>query len=323
MTWHRTAERGSLSGMRFVAWSLRTLGLWPARRVVDLVVLYFFLTGGSARRASLDYLRRVRAFPGGSERLGRGPSWWHSWLHFRTFGQMGLDRVAIWSGLQSRFEVDFPHQQLLLDLDASGRGALLLGAHLGSFDVLRALATRRGRRVRFLMFQHVTPKMNALLRSMDPDLESHVIQLDRDDPTAVLELQKHIESGTWIAILADRKELASERRVGRASLLGHPVELPQSPLLLAALLGCPVYFVYGLRTGSRSYEVVAERLAERITIDRRHRERDLQTWLERYAAHLESMCLRAPLQWFNFYEFWGSGSGATGGHAGRSSGPGP
>ena len=305
MSWTNSNERGSLLGMRFVAWCLQTFGLRPARWLVEPVVLYFFVTSGAARRASLDYLRRVARFPQGRAALGREPGLWLVWQHFRTFGQMLLDRVCLWRGMHGRFAIEFPRQQLLLDCIASGRGAILLGAHVGSFDLLRALAKRNDRRVYLVMFQASTPKFNAFLKALDPTLESHVIRLDPSSVDSILAIEAHVSRGDWVALLADRKELVSSRRIGRAPLLGSIAELPLGPLRVASLLGCPVYTIVALKTGPQRYTIDVEQLADFDSRESPRRERDLQAWLEIYARRLESACLRAPLQWFNFYDFWG------------------
>jgi len=43
---------------------------------------------------------------------------------------------------------------------------------------------------------------------------------------------------------------------------------------------------------------------ETIRLPRRGREEALTRLTAEYAARLEHFCLRAPLQWFNFYDFW-------------------
>lgn len=304
MSWHREQERGSALGLASLAWALRWLGFWPARIVSELVVAYFFLTGARARAASRSYLQRLEQAPAAAGRLPKGPRLWQSYQHFRTFGCVSLDRLALWTQMAARFQIDFPQRPLLLELHNSGKGALLLGAHLGSFEAMRALADRSGKPVYLLMFQGASPKLYALLRRVAPQLEQRILHVAPNDPSTILELQRHIDAGHWIAILGDRKELASARRVARVDLLGAPVELPQSPLLLASLLGCPVFTVFGLRLRPFHYELHVERLAERVVLRRGQRDSDLRGFLQLYAQAMERMCTRAPLQWFNFHDLW-------------------
>ena len=313
MSWHHSAERGSAWGLDFMAWTLRRLGMWPTRVVTEFVVVYFYLTGRRARLASCAYLRRVHAAKAEVRHLRNRRLFWASYQHFRTFGIVSLDRLALWTDRSSTFTIDFPNRQLLQDLHDRGQGAVLLGAHIGSFEAMRVLSERSGKAVYLLMFQGASPRLYQLLARLAPAVQQRVVHLSPDDPSTVLELQRRVEAGHWIAILGDRKELTSAKRVVRTQLLGAPIELPSGPFFLAALLRCPVYTTFCVRTGNRRYELWVEKLAEKIELRRAHREDDVRPYVDRYAAAMEKICLRAPLQWFNFYDAWTStpeGSGS-------------
>ena len=77
--------------------------------------------------------------------------------------------------------------------------------------------------------------------------------------------------------------------------------LPHGAFVLAGLLKCPIIFMVALRAGERRYEAFAERLAERVVASGPE---DLDALAGDYARRLERYCLRAPYQWFNFFEFW-------------------
>jgi predicted LPLAT superfamily acyltransferase len=132
-----------------------------------------------------------------------------------------------------------------------------------------------------------------------------VIQVDGSGVRAVFAIRECLRRGELVCMLSDRVEPASGRRTSFVPLLGSPVELPQAPFLLAHLLGCPVVLMLGLRTGPRRYEIFAEVLAERVSLPRGDREREVEKLVRAYAARLEQHCLEEPLQWFNFYDYWG------------------
>ena len=81
--WSQVAERGSLWGMRFTAWSYRRLGRHACGVLVHAIVAYFFLTDQTGRRASAAYLRRIYATAEGRAILARPPGRWKSFLHYR------------------------------------------------------------------------------------------------------------------------------------------------------------------------------------------------------------------------------------------------
>ncbi|MBK8180215.1 MAG: hypothetical protein IPK67_15270 [Planctomycetes bacterium] len=304
MTWNRTAERGSVLGMRFVVLCLRLFGVRAARLIAEPVVFFYFLSNGRARGASRDYLRRVAATVEGRRALGGPANLWRSWMHFRAFGRSLVDRAAFWGGLGGRFKVEFPERPEVLKLLAEKRGALLLGAHLGNMEVMRALAKERHVPVNFLMFTAQARKFDAVMRSLDPDLLFKVIGIEPGSVQFVIEMQAAVARGELVAILADRAELSSEKRIGRSAFLGAPAAFPLGPYWIAHLLECPVLLLIARHREGLTYEVCLEPFAERILLDRDRRGLDLQAWLDRYVQRLEAHCLATPLQWFNFYAFW-------------------
>jgi predicted LPLAT superfamily acyltransferase len=92
-------------------------------------------------------------------------------------------------------------------------------------------------------------------------------------------------------------------RISWASFLGELAPFPQGPHILAGILKCPVHLLFCVRTGGR-YRILFERFAERLEMPRRNRERVIQASVERFAARLEAHLRVAPLQWFNFFDFW-------------------
>jgi predicted LPLAT superfamily acyltransferase len=88
-----------------------------------------------------------------------------------------------------------------------------------------------------------------------------------------------------------------------ANFLGAPAPFPVGPYVLANLLQCTVYLLFTLRRGPSS-EIHFELFQESIRLPRKERDRALGDLLAQYAARVEHFCRRAPLQWFNFYQFW-------------------
>ncbi len=302
--WSRIAERGSLLGLRITVACYRVFGRPASLLLVHAIVIYFFLTDPAARRASRAYLRRVAAVPEGAKALGRPPDRFASFLHFRAFGLSIFDRLAHWFGRRGALSFEVRGREHYDRLLTPQRGAIVVGAHLGSFDALRALADRDGRTVNVLMFTRHAPRINAVFRELFPGIQMRVVEADPRSMHTVLEIRSCIQRGELVAMLGDRVEVADRDRTCRISFLGASVELPVAPFLLAGLLGCPLFFMVALRTGPGHYRVEAEVLAERVELPRREREKRLRELAAAYAGRLEHHCLQAPYQWFNFYDFW-------------------
>ena len=309
--WARFAERGSIWGIRFTAWCYRVFGRRLSLPLIHAIVTYFFLTDAPRRRASLAYLRRVHADPRGRASLPRPPGARECFRHYRSFGLAIVDRLAIWFGRDADFEFTTHGLEYVDRLAAQGRGALLLGSHLGSFDALRLLARRAGSVVNVLMFTANAARINQVLREVAPDLEAHVIQVDPSSVQSVFTIRERLRRGEHVAILADRIEVGDRDRALPVPLLGGTVRLPQAPILLAGLLGCPLVSVVALREGPGRYEVFVEVLAERAVLPRQRREAAVAELLASYAGQLERHCLRRPYQWFNFFDYWDDEASAS------------
>lgn len=297
--WSRLAERGSGLGLRIVYACYRLLGERGARLLLYPVVGYFFLTSARARRASQDYLRRVAQLSG-----GEAPGWGASFRHLLAFAQSGLDKLAAWMGGIDGRRVDFPNRAGFDALLASGKGAVLIGSHLGNLEMTRALASgKRLATVNAVVYTEHAQQFTRMLAAANADFGVNLLQVSDFGPDTAIMLKDKIDRGELLVIVGDRTPPAENGRVATVDFLGAPAPFAQGPMILASLLDCPVYLFFCLREDD-GYRIHFEPFAERIELPRRERRQRLHAYLQQYARRLEAYCLRTPDQWFNFYDFW-------------------
>ena len=298
--WAHARERSSLWVLRLMAWIATTLGRPVARCVLHPITLYFVLFAPHARRQSARYLARALARPARFGDLYR---------HMHCFASTVLDRVYLVRGQLSAFDITQQGVDTLEATVAEGRGAVLLGAHFGSFEVLHATGeSRPGMRVAMVMYPDNARMIQQVLRSIAPKMHLDVITIGRSGST--LEIRDWLGAGGVAGLLADRFPPTSSGRGGIATLqfLGAPAQFSDGPLRLAMLLRRRVFFMVGLYRGGNRYEVSFKMLADfSAPIDTAaQREAALQAALAAYVAQLEALCREAPYNWFNFYDFWRS-----------------
>jgi predicted LPLAT superfamily acyltransferase len=300
--WSHVPERGHTAALLFGFTAYRRFGRAVFTVLLYPVVAYFLLTGPGARRASRDYLRRVRSR---LEALGRAiPQRLDTFRHFVAFGHAMLDKTAMWAGAMDSVEVELDDPAALQRVREQRHGVLFISSHLGNVEVFRALVdSQEAVRVSALVFTHGSPGLNRLNSAVGPRALDGMIEIDSLGPDAVMNLQDKLHSGEHIGIAADRLSVRHAERSVAVPFLGHPAAFPEGPFILASLLACPVYLVFCLRIGRR-YRVFVEPFAEGIALPRRDRAAALKLVIERYAQRLEHYCLMAPLQWFNFFDFW-------------------
>ena len=298
--WANLAERGLYWGLRLAAFAYRLLGRRGCMAVLAPVVLYFYITAGERRRASLDFLRR--AFAVSSRRPP--PAWRDGYRHFLSFARRALDSFIAWIGHMPADAVVAGDVAALDDAKARPRGAVFIVSHHGNVGVSRALLDARTRqRVVVLMHTRHAENYNRVVREFNPDAALNTLQVTEIGPETAIALQQRVESGDWLFIAGDRTPVGGGRRVATVQFLDAVAEFSQGPYLMAALLDCPVYLFFCRRVEDR-YELNVERFADRVVLPRGRRVEALAGYAAAYAIRLEKHVLEDPFQWYNFYDFW-------------------
>ena len=306
--WSEVPERGDVAGMRFLYAAYRLLGRWAFSLMLYPVAAYFCLTARPARRASQEFLLRIRQR---LEELGRPqPGALTTFNHFREFGRSILDKGAMWAGTFPSANLEFDDSQMFAQIRGSGRGALFIGSHLGNLEVLRAYGdAKQGLKVNALVYSGGAPKLKHIAATIGPRAFQTMIQIDTLGPESIIQLQDKIRAGEHVAIAADRVSVRHSDRSIHVPFLGRPAPFPEGPFILASLLACPVYLIFCLAEGKHHYRVYIEQFADPLILPRRNRHELLEGAITRYAQRLEAYSLRAPTQWFNFFDFWEQSGG--------------
>lgn len=319
--WSRAAELGSVHSLRVVAWALRWLPRRAALWIVDFSAYYYSRRRGPNWQASRGYLERIARTPEGAAALGVAATPQDSAplrgrvgdalvrRHFREFALGLYDRILVWGGALESMRLEHDGSGDAFDLAKTGRGALLLGAHLGNIDMLWLVSKRYRLPINVVAFFDNAAIINEFLESLDPERNLRVIELDPDSVRAAFEIRACLERGELVVILADRVP-PGRGRVAEATFLGGTARFPLAPFLLGVTLGCPVMFPLCVRTGDASYRTLLRSLSPGQRAPRDERDKAARELLERYVGLLEEWCLRHPLQWFNFFEFWQEGGDA-------------
>ena len=300
--WLERPEGGSVRAMRLLMWIAFTCGRRLSRLVLLPITAYFLVRRGPERRASQAYLERV---------LGRRPTWLEVARHFHTFAGVTLDRVFLLRESLDDFELrQFGLDQLQSALD-QGRGVLMVGAHVGSFDALRAASLQRPEvEVRVVLDAEHSPALSSIVQHLNPSIASRIINPRQDGTAVVLEIGAALQRGAIVTMLGDRS------RPGNATVsvdfLGSPADFPTAPWLIAAASHAPVVLCVGLYRGGGRYDLHFERLADELRFERARRQEQLQAVVATYAARLAAHLHSAPYNWFNFYDFWKHTPGESG-----------
>jgi len=290
--WLGNRERGSTRLLRLMAAASLRLGRTLSRGALYCIAAYFFLFAPSARRHSRRYLQLA---------LGRSPSARDRFRQILYFASCVHDRLYLLKEQYSRFEITIEGESLVRAQLDSGQGAFLMGAHMGSFEVMRSIGRRQpGLHVSMAMYEDNARKIKAVLAAINPTPKPDIISLGQLD--AMLHIAERLDRGAFVGVLGDRT-LADEP-VQAVTLLGEHADLPTGPMRAAAILRRQVIFMAGLYRGKNRYHVVFAPVADFSRTPAGQREAAVNAAIENYASLLDRYCRSDPYNWFNFFDFW-------------------
>ena len=285
-------------GGRFAIWLICTIALKLGRPVARVILypitLYFFFRRPYERRVSYEFLQRA---------FGKPASAWQVMRHIHRFAGTMLDRVFLLSDHFTRFDVRMHGLDELDSRIRPDRGVLMLGSHVGSFEVLRVAAGERPDvDLRVVLDTQKTPALTTLLHAINPEIGRHVIDASRSNTDVVLALGEAIRSGSLVTLLADRARPHEATIV--VDFMGAPAAFPVAPFLIGSVLKAPMVLCFGMYSGGNRYDLYFEVFSEELTLPRRERTVELRAAVQRYAQRLEHYVRKDPYNWFNWHDFW-------------------
>ena len=306
--WAVKKERGSVFAVGFAVWLYKLLGRRLTLWLVSPGVLYFYLTGGDQRRASRDYLQRAHMLG----YLRRRPDFATGFRHFMAFAGALVDRFGSWTGRIGLDDIDGLDAADFSTARASDEGGVILTAHVGAPEVLRAIATNnRRRRLTVLMHTANALKFQAVMARFAANSHVRVFEIKGLNMAVATELAERVGQGEWLIVAADRLPPGASPDAGvETDFMGGRAVFPVGPFILASALKCPVHFLACVRQGSR-FRVVFRTLSRRLERPRKGRRAVMDAHVKAFADALESAVAAAPLQWFNFYRFWSDASSGS------------
>lgn len=289
--WSDKKERSNPATLKLICWIALHTSRYFARFWLYPITVYFYLTSSQVRRASGNYLRRISGLTGNP---------WQIAKHIFYFSATILDRVYFLTDQFHRFDITVHGLENIKEQQASGKGCLLLGAHLGSFDLLRSLAIQNKMPFKILMYQDHNAMISKIFNSLNPSVAKSVINLANDN--AMLEMNESLNAGEMIGMLGDRYVKNDKRII--CQLLGDKIEIPSGPITLATITNSAVIFFCGVYCGKNKYEIYIEKLADATQLSRSERTDYVNQTTQKYVNRVEYYLKKHPYNWFNFYDYW-------------------
>lgn len=298
--WALIREKGSYAGLRLLLWIYTVFGRGLFLLILHPVVLYYSTSFSTARKSSREFLLRVAAQGGAVQEV----NWRTVYKHFYAFGECAIDKIAAWTGDIKRDQMKIHGVEALQTFANSGTGALFIGSHLGNLELCRALGEKAGKvRINAVVFNKNAAKFQSILGKTDSRAELNLIHVEEMGVDTAIILRQKVDAGETVVIVGDRTPVDNVGRVRHLDFLGDKAPFAEGPFILAGLMECPVYLIFCIKEG-HDYNIYLEQFSEMLRFPRAQRDTLLTEAMQTYADRLAYYCKKAPLQWFNFFDFW-------------------
>ena len=278
--------------------------VWP-------IALFFYIFSKRGRVESKIYQKQLKTFTN-----GKIPSKIRPFNQILSFSLCIIEKMEGWFGNYHYNELIVHNDDLSLLQEQlkSGKGALLIGSHLGNIELLRSLSSfgengvGKNISVTAVMELKSTEQFNKTLKEINPDVDFQVLDPEKIGIDTIATLQEQIENGGLVVITGDRTSSRARTRVIREKFLGKEADFPYGTFVLALLLKAPIYYVFGLRNHTFSikprYHIFVEKSEIKINANRSERDKKITELCKEFILKLENYCIKFPYQWYNFYNFW-------------------
>ncbi|MDR0228220.1 MAG: lipid A biosynthesis acyltransferase [Flavobacteriaceae bacterium] len=285
-------SKGTLLGYKIFVFCIKKLGIKVAYSVLVFVAFYYFVTARSSNKSLYYYLHHRHGF-------SKIKTWKMMYMSYFRFGQILIDKTAISVGLRNRFTYDFDGIDILKQLLAEKKGAILISAHVGNFEVaeyffadidfecqINLVTTDREHSFIKEYFESISTKTN---------LKFIIV---KDDMSHIFEINNCLTNNEIICFTGDRYFPGT--KVLTEEFLGEEAIFPAGPFSIASRMKVPVAYVYVMKERNLHYHLYTRRAEVK--------HRDAQHLLKSYCDSVTQIVKKYPLQWFNYYDFWGKDS---------------
>lgn len=292
MSWKNSKEKGSQSAIKLLTIIASCCGRPTIFLLLYPIIFYYVITAKAAVNSSRQFLQRV---------TGQNVSFSQVFKHFMTFARVSVDRFFILKNRLNQFEILISENEIF-EL-VKKRGCMLVTSHLGSFDVMRVLATyAQDVPIKILLDVKHNAKFFTMLQSLNPDLAKQIIDSNTPAPKLALDLNGLINEGSNVGAMVDR--CFPKENYVELNFLGHPAQFPTSAWQFASVLKIPVVACFGIYLGKNQYKLEFRLISHNLGANRKERHQIIQQAIQEYVQILEDFAVKYPYNWFNFYDFW-------------------
>lgn len=290
--------RGGYLGYAFFVFLISHFPLSFSYFILRFVVVYFLFFSPKAFRAIRGFYRHGLNFSPLRSLV-------YVVKNYYSLGQCIIDKLACLSGRKNYFGFELIGENHLRFMAESGKGGILISAHVGNWDIAGALLEGIGAKVNIVMFDDEHKRIKKYLQRVLDKPSFRVIAV-KDDLSHILAISTALRNGELVCLHGDR--YVGDSRTVEVDFFGSKARFPLGPFVIASKFGVPVSYVFAMKESSKQYTFYAT-APENFTVSGNKKgsyesDAEIVKASSEYAARLMETVVRYPSQWFNYYDFW-------------------
>jgi predicted LPLAT superfamily acyltransferase len=287
---------GGTWGQRGLIFFFRWWNLHLGYVIMSVVVPFYMLFARKGYLAIYRYFRQQFGF-------AKWKSFCKTCRNHFLFGQVILDRFAVFAGRRNDFKVEIVGNEYYEQLAAGDKGFVVAGSHVGNFEIAGYLLNAEKKRVNALVYGGET---QIVQQNRSQILHGNNINLVpvSTDMSHLFIVNAALANGEIVSMHADRV-FGSSKSVECKFFRGK-ADFPVGAFALATSADVEILAVFCIKESAKKYKIFVKPLSYSRSGEQfaGSKKETIGNLVLSYVAELENIVEQYPEQWFNYYKFW-------------------
>lgn len=290
--WKGRTQGGAL-GQRGLVVFFSFLNLSLGYAFLSVIVVFYMIFSRAGFKSIWYYFRQIHGY-------SVLKSFRKSYLNHFLFGQMLLDKFALFAGKKNKFKLTITGQEIFDEIINSSKGAIIASSHVGNFEISGYMLHQEKKRINGIVYGGENPVMQ---QYRDEILnKNNIFQIPvTDDFSHIFTINKVLSQGEIVSMPCDR--IFTGHKTITLDFMGKPANFPTGAYHLAVKFGIPVITIFVIKKSAKHYHLLISRIDRFATGEPAAKEK-IEALARNYVAEMEKVLKVYPEQWFNFYKFW-------------------
>jgi predicted LPLAT superfamily acyltransferase len=292
--WKGNTGGGTL-GQRGLIFFFRWWNLRFGYAIMAVVVPFYMLFSHKSFMSIYLYFRQQFGF-------SKWTSFFKTYRNHFLFGQIILDRFAVFAGKKQYFELEIIGYEHFQRLANGEKGFIIASSHIGNYELGGYLLYSDKKPINALVFAGETPTMQQNRTKILGENNIHLIPI-LSDMSHLFTLNTALQNGEIVSMPCDR--IHGSAKSVECRFFNGLADFPVGAFNLAATFDVDILAIFCMKITSKKYKIFVQPIGRGepaySTATKKEKINDL---VLSYVKELEWVVKQYPEQWFNYHKFW-------------------